>query len=311
MYAAQAGRGVAAPGARGVGDVLEQIKLEFSQLAEDSNGCQRQRDEYQHKWEAQKQEISQMQQMIREFSARSRAIEAKYEEEVQWLRRQIEEKGVTLKPREKTPAAQPSSFSASGASGTTTLPSFAALSAGHTGGSSLEALSSASTRGGLSGASAFGGLAAAAARDTVDGGGCGGGSSKAVDSKGRPMDDWNVVHNPNSSTKMYIELSYTLEHDSVVCCVRFSNDGRYIATGCNKVLSICTFVLLKQVKLPKVCTHLNSNWGKQDGGTVRRGHGQAHRHVQQRGRAREPGAYVAGTKVLAYWYNSTCLLVQR
>jgi glucose repression regulatory protein TUP1 len=236
MYAAQAGRGVAAPGGRGVGDVLEQIKLEFSQLAEDSNGCQRQRDEYQHKWEAQKQEISQMQQMIREFSARSRAIEAKYEEEVQWLRRQIEEKGVTLKPREKTPAAQTSSFGSGGALGTTTLPSFAALSAGHTGGSSLDALSSASTLGGLSGALSFGGLAAAAARDTVDGGGCGGSSSKAVDSKGRPMDDWNVVHNPNSSTKMYIELSYTLEHDSVVCCVRFSNDGRYIATGCNKVL---------------------------------------------------------------------------
>jgi hypothetical protein len=33
-----------------------------------------------------------------------RAIEVKYEEEVQWLRRQIEEKGVVLKPREN-PAA--------------------------------------------------------------------------------------------------------------------------------------------------------------------------------------------------------------
>jgi len=59
-------------------------------------------------------------------------------------------------------------------------------------------------------------------------------ATKAVDAKGRPMDDWNVVHNPNSTTKMHIELSHTLEHDSVVCCVRFSNDGRYIATGCNK-----------------------------------------------------------------------------
>lgn len=48
------------------------------------------------------------------------------------------------------------------------------------------------------------------------------------------MDDWTVVHNPNATTKMHIELSHTLEHDSVVCCVRFSHDGRYIATGCNK-----------------------------------------------------------------------------
>jgi len=48
------------------------------------------------------------------------------------------------------------------------------------------------------------------------------------------MEDWNVVHNPNASTKMHLELSHTLEHDSVVCCVRFSSDGRFIATGCNK-----------------------------------------------------------------------------
>ena len=70
-------------------------------------------------------------------------------------------------------------------------------------------------------------LAGTAGRDKAE-------ATKAVDGKGRPLDDWNVVHNPNSSTKMHIELSHTLEHDSVVCCVRFSNDGRYIATGCNK-----------------------------------------------------------------------------
>ncbi len=48
--------------------------------------------------------------------------------------------------------------------------------------------------------------------------------------KGR-LDDWNAVHNPLSSSKLGIELVHTLEHDSVVCCVRFSNNGQYIATG--------------------------------------------------------------------------------
>ena len=46
MYATQAGVGARRSG---VGDVLEQIKIEFSAVAEESNACQRQRDEYQHK----------------------------------------------------------------------------------------------------------------------------------------------------------------------------------------------------------------------------------------------------------------------
>ena len=58
---------------------------------------------------------------------------------------------------------------------------------------------------------------------------------KAVDSMGRPMDDWNVVHNPTSNIKINVELSHTLDHDSVVCCVRFSSDGRFMSTGCNKM----------------------------------------------------------------------------
>ena len=52
MYAAQAGRGVGAPAGRSVGDVLEQIKIEFNQLTEESIKCQRQRDEFQHKCKA-------------------------------------------------------------------------------------------------------------------------------------------------------------------------------------------------------------------------------------------------------------------
>jgi WD40 repeat protein len=61
-------------------------------------------------------------------------------------------------------------------------------------------------------------------------------SAPAVDSEGRALDDWNVVHNPTcSSTKMNISLRHTLSHDSVVCCVRFSTDGRYMSTGCNKM----------------------------------------------------------------------------
>lgn len=35
-----------------------------------------------------------------------------------------------------------------------------------------------------------------------------------------------------------VDLVHTLSHDSVVCCVRFSHDGRYVATGCNRSAQI-------------------------------------------------------------------------
>src|SRR5690606_2565994 len=35
-----------------------------------------------------------------------------------------------------------------------------------------------------------------------------------------------------------VDLVHTLDHNSVVCCVRFSNDGKYVATGCNRTAQI-------------------------------------------------------------------------
>lgn len=35
-----------------------------------------------------------------------------------------------------------------------------------------------------------------------------------------------------------VDLIHTLAHESVVCCVRFSMDGKYVATGCNKSAQI-------------------------------------------------------------------------
>lgn len=35
-----------------------------------------------------------------------------------------------------------------------------------------------------------------------------------------------------------MDLVHNLAHTSVVCCVRFSQDGRYVATGCNRSAQI-------------------------------------------------------------------------
>ena len=64
-------------------------------------------------------------------------------------------------------------------------------------------------------------------------------SSKAVDTKGRPMDDWTVVHNPSSRTPMTLELQHTLDHDSVVCCVRFRSDTQMGPALCRMLAFFC------------------------------------------------------------------------
>lgn len=51
-------------------------------------------------------------------------------------------------------------------------------------------------------------------------------------------DDWFVVFNPDVPRLLDLDLVHTLAHESVVCCVRFSMDGKSVATGCNKSAQI-------------------------------------------------------------------------
>ena len=51
-------------------------------------------------------------------------------------------------------------------------------------------------------------------------------------------DDWWVVFNQGVPRVLDVDLVHTLVHESVVCCVRFSADGKYVATGCNRSAQI-------------------------------------------------------------------------
>jgi len=44
--------------------------------------------------------------------------------------------------------------------------------------------------------------------------------------------------NKNVIPSLDIDLAHNLDHPSVVCCVKFSNDARFLATGCNKSAQI-------------------------------------------------------------------------
>ncbi|KAF7970926.1 hypothetical protein HWV62_22564 [Athelia sp. TMB] len=50
--------------------------------------------------------------------------------------------------------------------------------------------------------------------------------------------DWFAVFNPKTPRVLDVNLVHTLMHESVVCCVRFSADGKYLATGCNRAAQI-------------------------------------------------------------------------
>ncbi|KAK9474107.1 WD40-repeat-containing domain protein [Dipodascopsis tothii] len=50
--------------------------------------------------------------------------------------------------------------------------------------------------------------------------------------------DWFVIYNDRAPRLLDVDLMHTLDHHSVVCCVRFSADGKYVATGCNRSAQI-------------------------------------------------------------------------
>ncbi|KAJ5362293.1 Transcriptional repressor Tup1 N-terminal [Penicillium brevicompactum] len=57
-------------------------------------------------------------------------------------------------------------------------------------------------------------------------------------SQKREGPDWYAVFNPEVQRVLDVDLVHHLNHDSVVCCVRFSRDGKYLATGCNRSAQI-------------------------------------------------------------------------
>ena len=61
---------------------------------------------------------------------------------------------------------------------------------------------------------------------------------KLPDDLKRSGSDWFAVYNPNVPRVLDVNLLHDFVHDSVVCCIRFSADGKYIATGCNRSTQI-------------------------------------------------------------------------
>ncbi|TFK17390.1 WD40 repeat-like protein [Coprinopsis marcescibilis] len=50
--------------------------------------------------------------------------------------------------------------------------------------------------------------------------------------------EWFAAFNPKIKRNLDIHLVHSFQHSSVVCCVQFSQDGRFLATGCNQTAQI-------------------------------------------------------------------------
>jgi len=71
-------------------------------------------------------------------------------------------------------------------------------------------------------------------RQQVHGASGGVGSSNVAEARNSALEDYSVIHeNGVSPTTINATGMYKFRHDSVICCVRYSWDGSYIATGSN------------------------------------------------------------------------------
>lgn len=50
--------------------------------------------------------------------------------------------------------------------------------------------------------------------------------------------EFYVLYNPAFKRDLDVDLVQSLDHSSVVCCVKFSKNGEFIATGCNKTTQV-------------------------------------------------------------------------
>eukprot|EP00294_Goniomonas_avonlea_P003452 CAMPEP_0114556758 /NCGR_PEP_ID=MMETSP0114-20121206/9458_1 /TAXON_ID=31324 /ORGANISM="Goniomonas sp, Strain m" /LENGTH=512 /DNA_ID=CAMNT_0001741981 /DNA_START=19 /DNA_END=1557 /DNA_ORIENTATION=- len=216
MYHKQGGRGVA--GSQ-VPELLEQLKNEFEQITQvalEANICQIQRDDYEKKLEAQLSELKTLQQNLLDLE-RKHALIAKGQDD--GSRRPRLDPGVPDPKRSRTDESNqfprlgpaPSHLGGPG-----DPPSVSALSGGGKAPLNQPALQLPSFC-----SSDAGGTPSVPSL-----------VSKSVQDENAP--DWNLYHNPNVQTQINVQLSHTLEHRSVVCCVNFSADGKHMVTGCHE-----------------------------------------------------------------------------
>ncbi|KAI8329507.1 WD40-repeat-containing domain protein [Chlamydoabsidia padenii] len=252
-------------------EMLDSIRNEFDQLTQEAFICKSQRDEFEHKMNSQIQEMSTFQQNLLELERTQQNLKKQYEEEISRLRQQLEQ--VQSRSSSSHPPMAPMSSSPAnlGHPSSHPPPNIGPGSNYFDGIMNAQAYSSYVPPQQKTGTP----VAQSAPLPTKDikrkpgpppyppqnpqvmaPGGRPGLSSKSptvnhavgtladIDPESVPANmkvegqDWFALFNPKTPRYLTVDLVHTLEHSSVVCCVKFSHDGRYMATGCNRATFI-------------------------------------------------------------------------
>ncbi|KAL1932895.1 hypothetical protein VTP01DRAFT_8573 [Rhizomucor pusillus] len=235
-------------------DLLDAVRAEYEQLAQEAGLVKSQRDECELAMNSQIQEISLFQQTFHELERSQMMLKKQYEDEIARLRQQIDQiqHGAPLPPHPLSAADQPSHVkyetvnakfqhagytpSAPHAVPPGSLPPPVSAS-GHpyaTREASLPPNSTASSIG--RSPSSFGPPPPGTPSQPAGYG--------EMDPENVPAamkvdgHDWFALFNPKVPRRLKIDLLHTFELPSVVCCVKFSADGQYLAAGGNKVTFI-------------------------------------------------------------------------
>ncbi|CAO3638781.1 unnamed protein product [Cunninghamella echinulata] len=243
-----------APSSNRLVELLDNVKNEYDQLAQEVMAFKSQRDEYELKVNNQSQEMTHFKQHLVDLERTQHVIKKQYEEEIARLRQQLEQiTGHAAPPSQPPPtatSAPPPSNYGSGYAPSPGLPppmmeskppihpSYGHASPYMNGGSPLptstppppsqQQLTPArtpTTKSGPPPTTTSGGL------NDMD-------PDNVPPNMKVEGQDWFALFNPKAQRYLKVDLVQSFDHGSVVCCVKFSSDGRYLAAGCNQATYI-------------------------------------------------------------------------
>lgn len=259
-------------------ELLDAVKSEYDQLSQDVIVCKNQRDEYEHKMNSQVQEMNLFQQNLMDLERTQQMIKKQYEEEIARLRQQLEQVQLAqhgnpppqppvssgyggpsgYPPPQPQPQPQPPIMDTKPpvhhpsypvAPPSAHPPPVPASShpppvAPYMNGSSPLPTNAppptqlTSTRGsGSNPVKSGAGPLSNTSAGTSDAFGDINPENVPANMKVEGQ-DWFALFNPKTTRYLKVDLVHTFDHGSVVCCVKFSADGRFLAAGCNQATYI-------------------------------------------------------------------------